>query len=127
MKKFFRAIVTYFYVPLVLAILFSFGSCASIMYDFEDYFGIALFLLFASVAVQPIIVIAAMLQRRWLIAGLAFLGFAVSAVLTLFTIVAIAAGQHHPPVYNDLDDIVDTLAVDDSLYVDTLEVVEDTP
>ena len=97
------------------------------MYDFEDYFGICLFLLLASVAVQPFIVIAALLQRRWLISGLAFLGLVVSAVLTMFTIVAIAAGQHHPPVFNDLDDIVDTLAVDDSLYVDTIEVVEDTP
>ena len=115
MKKFFRGLVTHFYILPVLALLMNLGACGTIMYNTHEELGvICMVLSIALVALQPITFVAALLQRRWGIAVLAFILMVVTGMLTFISIVAIAVGQHHPPRMDEAD----------TLYVDTTEVIE---
>ena len=122
LERFFRKLVSYFYVPPVLVILFCLGACGTIMYNNHmETWGIACILLcFVFLAVQIVVFVAALFQRRWVIAILSFLALALTAVMTFLSIVGIAVGQHHPPRYQEPDSlIVDTLEVD-SLAVEDI-------
>jgi membrane-bound ClpP family serine protease len=115
MKKFFRGLVTHFYILPVLALLMNLGACGTIMYNTHEELGvICMVLSIALVAVQPITFVAALLQRRWGIAVLAFILMVVTGMLTFISIIGIAVGQHHPPRMDEID----------TTYVDTTEVVE---
>ena len=115
MKKFFRGLVTHFYILPVLALLMNLGACGTIMYNTHEGLGvICMVLSIALVAVQPITFVAALLQRRWGIAVLAFILMVVTGMLTFISIIGIAVGQHHPPRMDEID----------TTYVDTTEVIE---
>ena len=115
MKKFFRGLVTHFYILPVLALLMNLGACGTIMYNTHEELGvICMVLSIALVAVQPITFVAALLQRRWGIAVLAFILMVVTGILTFISIIGIAVGQHHPPRMDEID----------TTYVDTTEVIE---
>ena len=115
MKKFFRGLVTHFYILPVLALLMNLGACGTIMYNTHEELGvICMVLSIALVALQPITFVAALLQRRWGIAVLAFILMVVTGMLTFISIIGIAVGQHHPPRMDEID----------TTYVDTTEVVE---
>ena len=115
MKKFFRGLVTHFYILPVLALLMNLGACGTIMYNTHEGLGvICMVLSIALVALQPITFVAAVLQRRWGIAVLAFILMVVTGILTFISIIGIAVGQHHPPRMDEID----------TTYVDTTEVVE---
>ncbi len=115
MKKFFRGLVTHFYILPVLALLMNLGACGTIMYNTHEELGvICMVLSIALVAVQPITFVAALLQRRWGIAVLAFILMVVTGMLTFISIIGIAVGQHHPPRMDEID----------TTYVDTTEVIE---
>lgn len=115
MKKFFRGLVTHFYILPVLALLMNLGACGTIMYNTHEELGvICMVLSIALVAIQPITFVAALLQRRWGIAVLAFILMVVTGMLTFISIIGIAVGQHHPPRMDEID----------TTYVDTTEVVE---
>lgn len=115
MKKFFRGLVTHFYILPVLALLMNLGACGTIMYNTHEGLGvICMVLSIALVALQPITFVAALLQRRWGIAVLAFILMVVTGMLTFISIIGIAVGQHHPPRMDEID----------STYVDTTEVIE---
>ena len=87
LKRFFRKLVTYFYVPPVLVVLLCLGACGSIMYDFNtESLGIACILLsFVFLALQIVVFVAALFQRRWVIAVLTFFAFALTAVMTFLS------------------------------------------
>lgn len=115
MKKFFRGLVTHFYILPVLALLMNLGACGTIMYNTHEELGvICMVLSIALVALQPITFVAALLQRRWGIAVLAFILMVVTGMLTFISIIGIAVGQHHPPRMDEID----------TTYVDTTEVIE---
>lgn len=115
MKKFFRGLVTHFYILPVLALLMNLGACGTIMYNTHEGLGvICMVLSIALVALQPITFVAALLQRRWGIAVLAFILMVVTGMLTFISIIGIAVGQHHPPRMDEID----------TTYVDSTEVIE---
>lgn len=115
MKKFFRGLVTHFYILPVLALLMNLGACGTIMYNTHEGLGvICMVLSIALVALQPITFVAALLQRRWGIAVLAFILMVVTGILTFISIIGIAVGQHHPPRMDEID----------TTYVDSTEVIE---
>jgi membrane-bound ClpP family serine protease len=115
MKKFFRGLVTHFYILPVLALLMNLGACGTIMYNTHEELGvICMVLSIALVAVQPITFVAALLQRRWGIAVLAFILMVVTGIITFISIIGIAVGQHHPPRMDEID----------TTYVDTTEVIQ---
>lgn len=115
MKKFFRGLVTHFYILPVLALLMNLGACGTIMYNTHEELGvICMVLSIALVALQPITFVAALLQRRWGIAVLAFILMVVTGMLTFISIIGIAVGQHHPPRMDEID----------TTYVDSTEVIE---
>lgn len=119
LKRFFRKLVTYFYVPPVVCIILSLGACGSIIYDLNDL-GIACMLLsFVLLAIQVVVFVAALFQRRWLIAIISLLALVITATITFLSVIGIAVGQHHPPHYGE----VDSLAID-SLELDSLAVDE---
>lgn len=116
MKKFFRGLVTHFYIVPVLVLLMNLGACGTIMYNTHEEAGVfCMMLSIALMAIQPITFVAALVQRRWWIAVFAFILMVVTAAFTFLSIVGIAVGQHHPPRMDETD----------TTYVDTTEVVEE--
>ena len=63
--------------------------------------------------------IALFLRKWWAVLGI-FVGIAISVVITIFCIVALAAGQYRPPKQRDECDIVDTTEVD-TTFIDIEE------
>ena len=126
LKKFFRTLVTYFYVPPVIVLLLCLGACSTIMFNIDTYWdevcvGLALLL----VVVQPIIFVAALIQRRWLRAFFTFILFVVCLVFTFLSLLGVSI--HPKPYLPEPEEdtlLVDTLAVcpseEDTLMVDSI-------
>lgn len=118
-KKFFSAWVDLYYVPAVINIASCLGACGAIISDWGADYGTAFILLsILTVAVQPITIVAALLQHRWGKAAVSLLTLVISVAFTFFTIIGIAVGQHHPPIYEEVDST--------EVVIDTVIVVEDS-
>lgn len=91
-------------------------SVASVLYDWEDALVLFALLSIFFLIVQGIFLLMALFTRQWGHAIGIFCGIIASLVLSVFCIVLVGAGQHHPPKFNDEDMIVE----------DSLEVVSDS-
>lgn len=91
-------------------------SVASVLYDWEDAFVLFVLLGIFLLIIQGIFLLMALFTRQWGHAIGIVCGIIASMVVGVFCIVLIAAGQHHPPKFNDEDMIVE----------DSLEVVNDS-
>ena len=123
LKKFFRTLVTYFYVPPVIVLLLCLGACSTIMFNIDTYWdevcvGLALLL----VVVQPIIFVAALIQRRWWRAFFTLLAFLACVVYTFLCLLGVSI-KPHPPKYEDFTDTLEVAEVVDTLEVDSLDSI----
>lgn len=123
LKKFFRTLVTYFYVPPVIVLLLCLGACSTIMFNIDTYWdevcvGLALLL----VVVQPIIFVAALIQRRWWRAFFTLLAFFACVVYTFLCLLGVSI-KPHPPKYEDFTDTLEVAEVVDTLEVDSLDSI----
>lgn len=74
---------------------------------------------------QVVYLLVALFRRKWWLSLGVFLGLCVNAVLTVFCIVALAAGQYRPPKQYDEDAILDSLVLDSIEALYTEEAVEE--
>jgi len=109
--------VKWWFLATAGALASSFLSVVAVLSDWEGFFYFFILLGIFFIALQGLFLLFALFTRQWGHAIGTLCGIIASLVIGFLCIIMVAAGQHHPPKFNDED-----MIVEDSL----LEVVEDT-
>ncbi len=109
--------VKWWFLATAGALACSFLSVVAVLSDWEGFFYAFILLGIFFIALQGLFLLFALFTRQWGHAIGTLCGIIASLVIGFLCIIMVAAGQHHPPKFNDED-----MIVEDSL----LEVVEDS-
>ncbi len=109
--------VKWWFLATAGALASSFLSVVAVLSDWEGFFYFFILLGIFFIALQGLFLLFALFTRQWGHAIGTLCGIIASLVVGFLCIIMVAAGQHHPPKFNDED-----MIVEDSL----LEVVEDS-
>lgn len=109
--------VKWWFLATAGALACSFLSVVAVLSDWEGFFYFFILLGIFFIALQGLFLLFALFTRQWGHAFGTLCGIIASLVIGFLCIIMVAAGQHHPPKFNEEDIIMEDslLEVTDSV------------
>lgn len=109
--------VKWWFLATAGALACSFLSVVAVLSDWEGFFYFFIILGIFFIALQVLFLLFALFTRQWGHAIGTLCGIIASLVIGFLCIIMVAAGQHHPPKFNEEDIIMEDslLEVTDSV------------